>query len=211
MKKVSAFQYLLSKFGISLLFLGVSMTTYAAKIYELEPELYAIICEDGQIFSYQGSAGGLDIVVPELCEGHGGIAGNGGSGSAVGNATAGAAIASRRPATDISSRPTAADVSSRPAPAVATRGTLSFPSLTTVGGGEATTRGAAAPHNYDIDRIVEDGMRQLDKASPRLALAISERCDARSGARPIDVSQGSAMQCPLVENPSSGEIEPNRL
>ena len=52
----------------------------AADIYLLEDGLYAIICEDGHIFSYEGSEGGLSTVVPALCENHGGVVGGGGDG-----------------------------------------------------------------------------------------------------------------------------------
>lgn len=49
----------------------------AADVYQLQVGLYAIICEDGHIFSYEGSEGGLSTVVPALCEGHGGVVGSG--------------------------------------------------------------------------------------------------------------------------------------
>lgn len=55
-----------------------SATAYT--VYQLDQDYYAIVCEDGQIFSYSGGSGGLSIVGPALCEGHGGIAGGGGGG-----------------------------------------------------------------------------------------------------------------------------------
>jgi len=72
---------LVSIASIVLLSVGFSSVVRAADIYLLQVGLYAIICEDGQIFSYQGSEGGLDVVVPALCEGHGGVA-NPGDGAA---------------------------------------------------------------------------------------------------------------------------------
>lgn len=35
--------------------------------YHLEDNIYAILCDDGVIFSYEGSADGLTIVGPALC------------------------------------------------------------------------------------------------------------------------------------------------
>lgn len=52
----------------------------AYKVYQLEDKYYAIVCADGQIFSYSGGAGGLSTVGPALCEKHGGVAGGGGDG-----------------------------------------------------------------------------------------------------------------------------------
>ncbi len=49
----------------------------AYKVYQLEDKYYAIVCADGQIFSYSGGAGGLSTVGPALCEKHGGLAGGG--------------------------------------------------------------------------------------------------------------------------------------
>ncbi|HEY7883660.1 MAG TPA: hypothetical protein VIC08_01790 [Cellvibrionaceae bacterium] len=56
--------------------LGVSHTASAWTAYQLHHNYYAIVCADGAIFSYGGSADGLNIVGPALCEGHGGIVGN---------------------------------------------------------------------------------------------------------------------------------------
>lgn len=53
---------------------------HAADVYQLQVGLYAIICEDGHIFSYSGSEDGLSIVVPALCAGHGGVVGGGDDG-----------------------------------------------------------------------------------------------------------------------------------
>jgi hypothetical protein len=52
----------------------------AYTVYKLEDQLYAIICADGQIFSYSGGPGGIGIVGEALCDGHGGIVGGGGGG-----------------------------------------------------------------------------------------------------------------------------------
>jgi len=41
---------------------------YAWKSYHLEDNLYAIVCDNGYIFSYQGSSDGLPTVGPALCE-----------------------------------------------------------------------------------------------------------------------------------------------
>ncbi|TQM89639.1 hypothetical protein [Roseinatronobacter monicus] len=43
---------------------------YAWKSYHLEDNLYAIVCDNGYIFSYQGSSDGLSTVGPALCEKH---------------------------------------------------------------------------------------------------------------------------------------------
>lgn len=60
----------------------------AYTVYTLANNYYAIVCTDGQIFSYSGSAGGVGIVAPALCEGHGGIAGGNGGGPTPVKATA---------------------------------------------------------------------------------------------------------------------------
>lgn len=52
----------------------------AYTVYQLEPGLYAIVCQDGTINSYSGGPEGIGIVGPALCEGHGGIAGGGDDG-----------------------------------------------------------------------------------------------------------------------------------
>ena len=52
----------------------------AYTVYNLANNYYAIVCTDGQIFSYSGGAGGVGIVAPALCEGHGGLAGGNGGG-----------------------------------------------------------------------------------------------------------------------------------
>lgn len=52
----------------------------AYTVYQLEPGLYAIICQDGHIFSYSGGPEGIGIVGEALCEGHGGVVGGGGGG-----------------------------------------------------------------------------------------------------------------------------------
>ena len=43
---------------------------HAWKSYHLEDNLYAIVCDNGFIFSYQGSSDGLPTVGPALCEKH---------------------------------------------------------------------------------------------------------------------------------------------
>ncbi|MCG6659095.1 hypothetical protein HOP52_15150 [Halomonas campisalis] len=52
----------------------------AYTVYKLEENLYAIICQDGAIFSYSGGPGGIGIVGEALCENHGGVVGDGGGG-----------------------------------------------------------------------------------------------------------------------------------
>lgn len=75
---------LFSRQRIPALVLGLAFTALsinsasAYTVYKLEDQLYAIICADGQIFSYGGGPGGIGIVGEALCEGHGGIAGGGG-------------------------------------------------------------------------------------------------------------------------------------
>jgi len=46
----------------------IASPVYAWKGYHLEDNLYAIVCDNGYIFSYQGGADGLPIVGPALCE-----------------------------------------------------------------------------------------------------------------------------------------------
>lgn len=60
----------------------------AYTVYTLANNYYAIVCTDGQIFSYSGGPGGIGIVAPALCEGHGGIAGGNGGGVTTVPATA---------------------------------------------------------------------------------------------------------------------------
>ncbi|MGM0982764.1 MAG: hypothetical protein ACQEXG_04965 [Pseudomonadota bacterium] len=73
-----------SRAGISAMVLGLAFgaltipSASAYTVYKLEDRLYAIICADGQIFSYGGGPGGIGIVGEALCEGHGGIVGGGG-------------------------------------------------------------------------------------------------------------------------------------
>ena len=78
--------------GTLALTIGVGTLTapsaMAYTVYQLEEDYYAIVCTDGQIFSYSGSAGGLSTVGPALCEGHGGIAGGNGGGPQVERAPA---------------------------------------------------------------------------------------------------------------------------
>jgi len=65
---------------ISVLFLTAlfSSQAYAWNAYHLYnkdgTDIWAVECADGSLFSYAGSSGGLSIVGPALCEGHGGIA-----------------------------------------------------------------------------------------------------------------------------------------
>lgn len=58
----------------------MAQAVFAYKTYLLEENYYAIVCTDGQIFSYSGSSSGLSTVGPALCEGHGGIVAGGGGG-----------------------------------------------------------------------------------------------------------------------------------
>ncbi|PCK05862.1 MAG: hypothetical protein COA42_17810 [Alteromonadaceae bacterium] len=71
--------------GISALFAPAAS---AYTVYSLAKDYYAIVCADGQIFSYSGGAGGIGIVGPALCEGHGGMAGGNGGGPTAAPATA---------------------------------------------------------------------------------------------------------------------------
>lgn len=65
--------------GIALIATALTIPAASAyTVYKLEDNLYAIICQDGQIFSYGGGPGGIGIVGEALCDGHGGIVGGGG-------------------------------------------------------------------------------------------------------------------------------------
>ncbi len=70
------------KIGILMFILGASSAfsqmASAYTVYLLANNYYAIVCTDGQIFSYSGGPSGVGIVAPALCEGHGGIAGGSG-------------------------------------------------------------------------------------------------------------------------------------
>lgn len=55
------------------LILGASSPAFAWVSYQLGDNYYAIRCNDGTLHSYSGGAGGLGIVGPALCEGHGGL------------------------------------------------------------------------------------------------------------------------------------------
>lgn len=70
--------------------LGTLMAPAASAytVYTLANNYYAIVCTDGQIFSYSGGPGGIGIVAPSLCEGHGGLAGGNGGGPTPVKATA---------------------------------------------------------------------------------------------------------------------------
>ncbi len=84
---------------VAILTLGLSGLARAADVYQLQVGLYAVICEDGQIFSYSGGEDGLDIVVPALCDGHGGVANPGGGGAAAADASVARRPPSGRPDT----------------------------------------------------------------------------------------------------------------
>ena len=79
------------KIGFLILALGITGVfapiASAYTVYQLKQNYYAIVCADGQIFSYSGSASGIGIVAPSLCEGHGGIAGGSGGGPTATKAT----------------------------------------------------------------------------------------------------------------------------
>jgi|GEM_PF-2260531 len=68
--------------SVALLFASAVITPLASAytVYSLAENYYAIVCTDGQIFSYSGGPSGIGIVAPALCEGHGGIAGGPGGG-----------------------------------------------------------------------------------------------------------------------------------
>jgi hypothetical protein len=95
MKKLS----LKTKLGSLVILLGMSgafaPVASAYTVYLLKQNYYAIVCADGQIFSYSGSAGGVGIVAPSLCEGHGGIAGGSGGGLTTVKATKAVSSAAR--------------------------------------------------------------------------------------------------------------------
>lgn len=54
-----------------------SAPALAWKAYHLEGNLWAIRCNDGTLWSYSGSQGGLGTVGPALCADHGGLIGGG--------------------------------------------------------------------------------------------------------------------------------------
>jgi len=89
---------LTARIGSFILLLGVSgvfaPVASAYTVYLLKQNYYAIVCADGQIFSYSGGASGVGIVAPSLCEGHGGIAGGSGGGLIAVKATAAVSKAS---------------------------------------------------------------------------------------------------------------------
>ncbi len=71
----------LAQFALILTITGLCAPFASAyTVYQLKQDYYAIVCADGQIFSYSGGPGGIGIVGEALCEGHGGIAGGNGGG-----------------------------------------------------------------------------------------------------------------------------------
>jgi hypothetical protein len=68
-------------------FFAIMAPAFAWKAYHLEGSQYAILCDDGAIFTYSGSGSGLSISGNALCEGHGGIAGGGGPTGGIQQAT----------------------------------------------------------------------------------------------------------------------------
>jgi hypothetical protein len=166
--------------AIFLLSLGLASVVRAADIYLLQVGLYAIICEDGQIFSYQGSQDGLDIVVPALCEGHGGVANPGGGGVDVG--VAGPATANRR-GERLSSGVTPDDGS-----AVAADSQISRDRVVS----RAADRGTEAASQAQASSAARIG-----RATPALARTM-ERCEGQNQGRVNVRGAGDAviLRCP---------------
>ncbi|MFT5084169.1 MAG: hypothetical protein ACI9Y1_002222 [Lentisphaeria bacterium] len=86
-----------TRINAAILILGASFlcaqAASAYTVYKLKENYYAIVCADGQIFSYSGGVGGIGIVGGALCEGHGGIAGGSGGGLTLRKASSGVAVA----------------------------------------------------------------------------------------------------------------------
>jgi hypothetical protein len=172
-----------------LLLFGAAGFAKAADVYHLEDNLYAIICVDGQIFSYQGSEDGLTIVVPALCEGHGGVANPGGGGVGANVAEA----ATGRPAQAVADRRAGA----RAEAAVSSAGTARAQGDS----GQLWCWGRSCPAGVVA--------REIDKATPLLARSMAERCDADAGARRVQFREGSVLQCPLQRD-ARGQIVGSR-
>lgn len=74
---------LMKKATLAAIILIPTAQAFAWQAYEVRPGKWAIECNDGSMWSYSGSAAGLDIVGPALCAGHGGLANGGGPGKPV--------------------------------------------------------------------------------------------------------------------------------
>lgn len=67
--------------GMALVLGLMAGNTMAFQAYQLYHNKWAILCNDGSVHSYSGSAQGLSTVGPALCEKHGGVVGpTGGAG-----------------------------------------------------------------------------------------------------------------------------------
>ena len=88
--------------SLTIISLGALLSTpvHAWTSYHLEDNLYAVVCDNGYIFSYQGSAEGLPVVGPALCEKFDtpqtGASGSGGGKVSLGRASAGVRQAMER-------------------------------------------------------------------------------------------------------------------
>lgn len=198
----------------SFLLLGVSGFSQAADVYHLDDNLYAVICEDGHIFSYQGSEDGLSVVVPALCEEHGGVAGPGGGGGA------GAVESTRRPAQVVSSRPGA-----RPGASSSADGPESAIEAYYQGISPQPSDTGAAARSSGSERNIRDTgsvvcwgrhcpagseVRAIERASPALARAMTESCGGGSDVVPLSqFRQASVLQCP-IQRTALGQIEEQR-
>jgi len=194
----------------SFLLLGASGFSQAADVYHLEDNLYVVICEDGHIFSYQGSEDGLSVVVTALCEEHGGVAGPDGGGAV-------AVAAPRRPEQAASSRPGA-----RPGASSSADGPESAieayyqGSSTQPSGTGADSRSSRSERNIrDPARVVCWGrrcpvgseVRAIEMASPALVRAMTESCGDGSGKVALtQFRQASVHQCP-IQRTARGQFE----
>ncbi len=65
--------------ALVILSLMMASQAFAWRAYPLGHNHWAIECNDGSLWGYNGSGNGLPIVGPALCADHGGLAGPGGS------------------------------------------------------------------------------------------------------------------------------------
>ncbi len=203
--------------GSVLLLLVTGGFSQAADVYHLQDSLHAIICEDGRIFSYQGSEEGLAVVVPALCEEHGGVAGPDGGGGAV------ALEAARRPAQGVRStpgaRPGASSSADGPESSIEAyyQGISKHPS-------DADAASATGSRARDVSSREHDSVvvcwgrgcpagsegRTIDKASPALARTMAERCGGGSGKVSLSqFRQANVHQCP-IQRTGSDQFEDQR-
>lgn len=194
------------------LLLGASGFSQAADVYHLEDNLYAVICEDGHIFSYQGTEDRLSVVVPALCEEHGGVA-----------ASDGAAVTievPRRPEQAASSRAgTRPGASSSAVGPESATGSHNQGISTQTSDTGATSRSSRSEHNIrDTGSLVCWGrrcpagseVRAIDRAMPALVRAMTESCGDGSGKVNLtQFRQASVHQCP-IQRTARGQFEEQR-